>query len=115
MVHKDSTPIDAYRQYHFHSITTHLLLTSKRSHLGLETAVLFLCTRIKYPVEEDWIKIRRVINFMKGTKDDPRIMLSDEFLQLNKLVDTYPWYTTTGGDTLVELCSLDEYWYTNNI
>ena len=46
--------------------------------------VSFLCTRVKYPFKDDWGKLRRVINFMKGAKEDPRIMVVDEFLQLKR-------------------------------
>ena len=47
----------------FYSITAKVLWISQRSRPDLDTAVLFLCTRVKEPTQEDWKKLRRVIYF----------------------------------------------------
>ena len=58
----------------FHSITSKVLWISQRSRPDLDTAVSFLCTRVKGPTEEDWEKLCRVIYFLKATKEDKRII-----------------------------------------
>ena len=47
----------------------------------------FICTRVQCPTEEDWGKLRRVLNDLKVTKDDKRIMGSDDLLKIETWVD----------------------------
>ena len=47
-------------------ITAKILWIIKSSRPDLETAVSFLCTRVKCPTEEDWGKLRRVLNYLKA-------------------------------------------------
>ena len=61
----------------------------KRSRPDLGTLVYFLCTRVQCPTKEDWGEIRRVLNYLKATKNDKRIMVSDDLLKLEKLVDEF--------------------------
>ena len=46
----------------------------------------FLCTRLKCPTEEDWGKLRRVLKYLKATKDDMRIMVSDDLPNLDTCI-----------------------------
>lgn len=71
----------------FHSIVALLLWIMKRSRPDLETAVSFLCTRVKAPTEEDWGKLRRVMKFLKATQNDRRIMGVDDILKLETWID----------------------------
>ena len=61
---------------------------TKRSRPESETAVYFICIRVQYPTEEDWGKLRRVLNDLKATKKEKRIMGSDNLLKLETWVDT---------------------------
>ena len=54
----------------------------KRLQPDLETAVSFLCTRVQCSTEEDWGKLMRVLNYLKATKNDKRIMGSDNLINL---------------------------------
>ena len=58
-----------------------------RSWPDLETAVSFLFTRVQCPTEEDWGKLRRVLNYLKETKNDKRVMGSGGLLKLETWVD----------------------------
>ena len=49
----------------FHSVTAKVLWISQRSRPDLDTAVSFLCTRLKEPTEEDW-KIMQSHMFPEG-------------------------------------------------
>jgi len=44
-----------------------------------------LCTRVQEPTEQDWRKLKRLIQFLKKTIDDIRILLAD------KLGDIFIW------------------------
>ena len=59
----------------------------KHSWSDLEIAVYFLCTRVHYPTEEYWGGFRRVLNYLKATKYDKRIMGSNNLLKLDTLID----------------------------
>jgi hypothetical protein len=45
-----------------------LLFLSSRVRRDIQTAVAFLCTRVKQPDEDDWGKLRRVLKYLKGTR-----------------------------------------------
>ena len=53
----------------FHSITAKLLFTSQRARIDILLPVAFLCTRVSHPTEQDWEKLRRVLQYLFGTKD----------------------------------------------
>ena len=52
----------------FHSFTASLLFLSQRARRDIQTAVSFLTTRVKRPDEDDWLKLRRVLRYLKGTR-----------------------------------------------
>lgn len=60
-----------------HHIVCKLLFVSKGARLDIETTVSFLCTRITRNTEEDWLKLRRLLYYLEGTLDMPRIIGAD--------------------------------------
>jgi hypothetical protein len=48
----------------YHHNTAKLLYLSKRARLDLQTAVAFLCTRVKQPHVDDWKKLGRCIRYL---------------------------------------------------
>jgi hypothetical protein len=52
----------------FHSVTAKLLFLCKRARPDIQTAIAFLCTRVKKPNIGDYNKLRRVVNYLRGTK-----------------------------------------------
>ena len=54
----------------FHSIVAKLLYVSKRSRLDIQLATAFLCTRVSYSTEKDWAKLKRVLEYLRGTLDE---------------------------------------------
>jgi hypothetical protein len=50
----------------FHSKTTKLLHLSKRARPDIQTAVIFLCTRVQEATREDKEKLLRVLGYLKG-------------------------------------------------
>ena len=57
-----------------HHIVATLLYVSKRARVDIDLAVLFLCTRVSRDTEEDWDKLRRLLNYLSGTIYIPRIV-----------------------------------------
>lgn len=54
----------------YHSVTAQLLYIMKRARPDIDTAVAFLCTRVKAPVMDDWKKLKRVLTYLQMTLDD---------------------------------------------
>jgi len=69
----------------FHQFVAQLLFISSRSRRDIQTAVAFLTTRVKSPDEHDWVKLRRVMKYLKGTRF-LKLTLSAENLRVLK------WY-----------------------
>jgi hypothetical protein len=65
-------------QDNFHSIVVKLLYVSKRCHLDIQLPVAFLCTRVAVSTSEDWQKLKRVLEYLKGTIDDELMIGADE-------------------------------------
>ena len=59
----DTKKIDEKRADNFHSVTASLLFISRRCRLDIQTAIAFLCTRVDKPDEDDWAKLRRVLQY----------------------------------------------------
>ena len=51
----------------FHTTTAKMLFMCKRARPDIQTAVSFLCTRVKEPDCDDYKKLRRVIRYLKKT------------------------------------------------
>ena len=60
------SPIKADR---YHHLTAKLLYLCKRSRPDIQTAVAFLCRRVKQPDTDDWKKLSRCIKYLRETKD----------------------------------------------
>ena len=55
----------------YHTTTAQALFLSKRARPDIQTAVAFLCTRVKGPDRDDYKKLARMINYLRATKDLP--------------------------------------------
>ena len=53
----------------FHHIVAKLLYLCKGTHQDIQTAVAFLCTRVKSPDMDDYKKLTRVIQYIRDTQD----------------------------------------------
>ena len=51
----------------FHRTVAKLLFAAKRARPDIQTAIAFLCTRVKSPDEDDWKKLIRVLGYIKNT------------------------------------------------
>jgi len=53
----------------FHHILAKLLYLCRRTRQDIQTAVAFLCTRVRNPDKDDYKKLTRVIQYLRATKD----------------------------------------------
>ena len=58
----------------FHHIVAKLLFVSKRARVDIDLTISFLCTRVSCSTNEDWEKLRRLLHYINGTLDMPRII-----------------------------------------
>ena len=54
----------------FHKFVAKGLFASKRARPDILPAITYLCTRVKSPDENDWQKLRRMMEFLNKTKLD---------------------------------------------
>jgi hypothetical protein len=80
-----NTPVllDPEKSEMFHHNVAKLLFLCKRARPDLQTAVAFLTTQVKGPDEDDYKKLRRVMRYLRGTRDMP-LTLEGNNLQVVK-------------------------------
>ena len=66
---RDSPELDEKRADAFHSVVSSLLYTSRRCRLDIQTPIGFITTRVSCSTEEDWTKLRRSLQYLRGTID----------------------------------------------
>jgi len=71
----------------FHTSVAKLLYLSKRSRPDILTAVGFLCTRVTRATVQDRLKLRRVLGYLKRTKQKTLHLKIGDFCQLQANVD----------------------------
>ena len=55
----------------FHHSVAQLLFLACRARRDIQVSVAFLTTRVKKPDEDDWGKLRRILQYLKGTRSLP--------------------------------------------
>jgi hypothetical protein len=64
------TKLDEKRAQFFHTYVAKTLFLCKRARPDLQTVVSFLCKRVRDCDEDDWKKLKRMLQFIRATKDD---------------------------------------------
>jgi hypothetical protein len=82
-----SKPLNKERRELFHSLTMKLMFICQRCRLDITTAISFLCTRVSKPTEQDWSKLKRVLEFLCGTIEDGLTLGADSLEELLSFVD----------------------------
>jgi len=82
-----SCNLDGKRREIFHHVVQKLLHISKRGRLDLQVAVGFLCTRVKEPNVSDWNKLRRTLQYIRGTIGMKRILSMGNMELMNIYID----------------------------
>ena len=71
----------------FHHIVAKLLHVAKRARLDIEPTVAFLCRRVQEPTIEDWRKLKRLLQYIYGSLDLPRILSVKNFTEMAIYID----------------------------
>eukprot|EP00804_Cyclotella_cryptica_P017574 CCRYP_006738-RC/>CCRYP_006738-RC protein AED:0.40 eAED:0.33 QI:0/-1/0/1/-1/1/1/0/582 len=79
---EETKELDEDKAMQFHRTTAQLLFLATRARKDIQTAVSFLTTRVKSPDNNDWDKLKRVLQYLQTTQtlklriqvDDLRIM-----------------------------------------
>jgi hypothetical protein len=74
---KDPIMLNEEKATMFHHNLAKLLFLCKRAKPDTQTAVAFLCTRVKGPDTYDYKKLGRVIIYLHGTQDMPLTLEGD--------------------------------------
>jgi hypothetical protein len=77
-VNPDATPLDESTANMFHHNVAKLLFLCKRARPDIQTAVAFLCTRVKAPDTDDYKKLARLVKYLRGTVDMPLTLEADD-------------------------------------
>jgi Reverse transcriptase (RNA-dependent DNA polymerase) len=76
-VNPDATKLDESTSEMYHHNTAKLLFLCKRARPDIQTAVSFLCTRVKGPDVDDYQKLKRVMRYLRGTQMMPLALEAD--------------------------------------
>ena len=71
----------------FHSIVAKLLYVSHRGRQDIQLPIAFLCTRVSKSTEQDWKKLRRVLEYLNGSIEDTRFVGADDLQKMKTWVD----------------------------
>jgi hypothetical protein len=71
----------------FHSVVAKLLYVSLRARADILLAISFLCTRVSKSTTEDQTKLKRVLEYLKGTLHYKYILGADNMSKLRSWVD----------------------------
>ena len=71
----------------FHSIVMKLMWISQRCRLDITTAIAFLSTRVSRSTEQDWLKLKRVLEFLNGTFSDGLTLRAESLTELINFAD----------------------------
>ena len=55
--------------------------------MDIQTAIGFLCTRVAEPKEDNWIKLKRVLQYLRGTLDMVLVLGADDLTDMKSWVD----------------------------
>ena len=55
-----------------------LLFAAKRARPDIQVAVAYLCTRVREPTKDDYLKLARVIRYLRNTVNLPLVIGWDD-------------------------------------
>ena len=104
---ENSSPrLDEERAQILHSLTMKLMYVCQRSRPDIITTIAFLCTRVTKSTEQDWDKLKRLLEYLWSTVNDV-LTLGAENLKSSGVssMSLLPWMRTCEA-TRVEECLL---------
>ena len=86
-VNESVKKLDETRKATFHTFVMKAMFLCKRARPDVEPAVSFLSTRTRKPDESDWLKLLRMLGFLKLTVNDILTLEADDFQILYWYID----------------------------
>ena len=86
-VNEDSTKLNQSMATAFHNIVAKALYLVKRARPDASVAIAFLTTRVREPDEDDWRKLKHLVEYFKSTTEMPLILGGDATGVLKWYVD----------------------------
>jgi hypothetical protein len=83
----DARPLPEEQAREFHHAVAQLLFLSARARRDIQPVTAFLTTRVKSPDEDDWGKLKRLLQYLKGTIHMPLILSADSMTMPRWWVD----------------------------
>jgi hypothetical protein len=84
----------------FHHSVAQLLFATTRARKDIQHTVAFLTTRVKSPYEDDWMKLKRLLKYIRGTTYMPIILKADNLNIVKWWVDaSYATHGDCNGHT----------------
>lgn len=86
-VDKQSEPLSIRPKEVFHSIVQKLLYVSHRGRPDIQLTISFLCTRVSRSTVQDWVKLKRLLQYLHNTIELNRVLGADDLSVLRTWVD----------------------------
>lgn len=86
-VNDDDERLSTKRSDNFHSITCKLLYVAHRGRPDILLPITFLCTRVSKSNVKDWEKLKRVLQYLRGTLDLVLTLGADDITKMKTWVD----------------------------
>ena len=83
----DARPLPEEQAREFHHAVAHLLFLSARAWRDIQPVTAFLTTRVKSPDEDDWGKLKRLLQYLRSTIHMPLILSADSMMMPRWWVD----------------------------
>jgi hypothetical protein len=103
-VDSSSPKLSKLKSEQFHTFVAKGLFVCKRARQDIQTAIAFLATRVAQPTTNDWIKLKRLMGFLKLTKRDVLTLEMAEGAVIEWHVDAafavHPDYRSHTGATM---------------
>ncbi|KAL7570585.1 hypothetical protein ACA910_017636 [Epithemia clementina (nom. ined.)] len=86
-MNEKSEVLEKTKAEQFHTFIAKGLFVTKRARPYILPAIAHLCTRVKGPTVEDWDKLKRMMRFLKCTKDDVLTLKAESLTKLDWHID----------------------------
>jgi hypothetical protein len=86
-VDQDSQTLKKGESEVFHSVVAKLLFVATRAQMDILLTVSFLCTRVSKSTEEDQSKLKRLLEYIKGTINLDYTLAADDLGRMRSWVD----------------------------
>ena len=84
----EGEPLAKKEAEEFHTVVAKGLFACKRARPDIHPTIAVLCTRVKAPNKNDWGKLKRLLQYINGTRGDKLILSIDDIRFLKWYVDS---------------------------